>query len=159
MVLEEKHFEKYNSIKSIVEVNCKDQHKLLSDLKELDKTANKKFEREINSKRDVCTRLEYEILHYKKEIAIQTEVYNRILKEEEIFQNLISEREMKNEKMFIDWKEKNKDYYRDRVYLFQIYKKLKVKDVDSVIKRFEEESIKYEGYNSMVRNFFNFLIF
>ena len=143
-------FVKYDEIGQNAKKTHNLQKHLLSEVKDFEATSTLKYDNELNKKKSLCNRLEFEVLSTKKDLLKMQKRLEEMknLRADKTFQ--INERKLRNEKHSRDYKEKIREYLRDYIKLQQILRKLKVKDIDSIIRRFKEESVKYVGNNSIV---------
>jgi hypothetical protein len=148
--MDNQHY-KYLEIESNAKRTYKLQKNLLRDMKDFDEASVMKYEHELDKKKILCSKLEYEVMNSKRDFMDMQRNLENIKKVSSQIESQIKERHEKNEKFSREHKEKIREYLRDYIKLHQIYKKLKVKDVDSIITRYREESIKYEGNNTLVR--------
>lgn len=126
------------------------QKGLVNELKDFDKKCHEIFEDEIDIKKYKFNELEYNVFKIKS----NTEEYEKSLFE-------IKEKKMNLEEIIRNIKKKNLKikeiifairikYLKTRTKLLKIYSSLNVKSLDDIIKRFKDERLKYQGYNSMV---------
>jgi hypothetical protein len=144
-------FKKYAEVGKNAKNTFTLQKNLLKEMKEYDINATKNYDKELNKKKVSCMKLENDVMDTKNQInSLQdalTDLRNLIIEK----RKSVDETKLRNEKYFRDYKEKIREYLRDFIMYQQILRKLKVHDVDSIIVRYKEESIKYSGNTTVVR--------
>jgi hypothetical protein len=127
---------------------------LLNEMKIFDMTRAEKSKAVLNEKRKKYCELEIEVniikddtLKYQKEI----ENYHS---EIQLKERLIWENEDKNERIRTDISNYYHQFYLDKIKLLQIYENFKAYNLDSIIKKFKEERIQYQGCCSIVKFLF-----
>lgn len=149
----DKQYEKYLTIQQNAQRTYKMQKTLLRDMKDFNEISTQQFEGQLEKKKIVCHKLEYDVLTVKKEITTTQNNLEQIKIEIVEKEKQIEERNRKNEKLSLEYQYYIKDFLKINAKLHQIYNSLRVKDLDSIITRFKEERIQYQGYYSLVNIF------
>jgi len=155
----ENYYKKYEIIKKTAERSYNLKKNLLNEIKIFDKSRAEKCEIELMEKRKKYCELEIEVNNIKDEtLKYQKEIEN-FHSEKKLKERLIWENEDKNDRIRFDISNYYHQIYLDKIKLLQIYENFQVFNLDSIIKKFKEERIQYQGYCSIVKlYFFNFLI-
>jgi hypothetical protein len=107
----------------------------------------------LNDKRKRYCELEVEVNNIKDDtLKYQIEIEN-FHSEKKLKERLIWENEDKNYRIREDISNYYNQIYLDKIKLLQIYENFQVFNLDSIIKKFKEERIQYQGYCSIVNNF------
>jgi len=146
-----KLFDKYKVISLTAKRALKMQKGLLNDMKEYEGRCNGVFEEEIEGKKLKFNELEYNVFKIKSSTAeieksladLKDLIYDRV---ENV--KILKKKNLKIKENIIAIKNK---YMKTKTKLLKIYKKLKVKSLEEIIKRFKNERIQYQGYNSQVK--------
>lgn len=159
----EAYFKKYEVIKKTAERSYNLKKNLLNEIKKFDVTRAEKCEQELNEKRKKYCELEVEVNNIKDEtLKYQKEIEN-FHSEKKLKERLIWENEDKNDRIRMDISNFYYQIYLDKIKLLQIYENFQVFNLDSIIKKFKEERIQYQGYCSIVRGIkiflFKFILF
>jgi hypothetical protein len=126
------------------------QKNLLNNMKDFNLASSVRLDSDVEKKKRVYNKLEYEVSAIKNETVEQSkklEQYNKEIIETDL---LIQEQNRRNEKSYNENKSLTKDYLGSKIKLLQIYKRLKVKNLESIIETFKDERIQYQGYYSQV---------
>lgn len=119
-------------------------------MKEYENRCNDVFDEEIEGKKLKFNELEYNVFKIKSGTAeiekSLAEIKELIIERVEDIKNL-KKKNIKIKENIIAIKNK---YMKTKTKLLKIYKKLKVKSLEEIIKRFKNERIQYQGYNSQV---------
>lgn len=117
---------------------------------------NNNMDNQLEKKKRCFSKLEYDVSSIKNEtLGLEKEIEH---KKHEIHQaeQAVSDVQKKNDKLFLEHKFMLRDYLRIKIKLIKIYGFLKVSDLDSIIARFKDERIQYQGYCSLVNKKFYF---
>jgi len=123
---------------------------LLYEMKKFDQISSDKAEHDLNEKRKIYCDLEVEVNRIKDEtLQYQKEIEN-ILVDINQKEKIVKENDFKNERISQDIKNMLRQIYDIKIKMLQIYDNFKVFNLDSIIKKFKEERIQYQGYYSIV---------
>ncbi len=123
---------------------------LLYEMKKFDYLTSEKAEHDLNEKRKIYCDLEVEVNRIKDEtLQYQKEIEN-ILGEKNQKEKIVRDNELKNDRISQDIKNMLRQIYDIKIKMLQIYDNFKVFNLDSIIKKFKEERIQYQGYYSIV---------
>lgn len=148
-----KQYDKYRVISVTAKRALKMQKGLLNDLKEFEGRCNDKYEEEIEMKKYKFNELEYNVFKIKSNTA---EIEKSIADTKNFINSRVDEIKaikIKNIKLKDNCISLRKKYLRTNTKLLKIYRSLKVKSLEDIIKRFKDERIQYQGYNSLVHLF------
>lgn len=127
---------------------------MLNEIKKFDKARAEKCEADLVEKRKKYCELEIEVNNIKEEtLKYQKEIEN-FQKEMKLKERLMWENEDKNERISNDIRNYYHLIYLDKIKLLQIYENFQVFNLESIIKKFKEETIQYQGYYSIVKFYF-----
>lgn len=127
---------------------------LLLEMKKFDQITSGKADHDLNEKRKVYCDLEVEVNQIKDEtLKFQKEIEN-IMIEINLKEKIIGENDIKNERISQDIRNMLRQNYDIKIKMLQIYDNFQVFNLDSIIKKFKEERIQYQGYYSIVRTLF-----
>ena len=148
----EAYYKKYEIIKKTAERSFNLKKNLLNEIKKFDKTSAEKCETDLNEKRKKYCELEVEVNNIKDEtLKYQKEIEN-FHQETKLKERLVWENEDKNERISNDIRNFYHLIYLDKIKMLQIYENFQVFNLESIIKKFKEERIQYQGYCSIVYN-------
>jgi len=151
----EAYFKKYDVIKKTAERSYYMKKNLLMEMKKFDHITSGKADQDLNEKRKVYCDLEVEVNHIKDEtLKFQKEIEN-IMIEINLKEKIIGENDIKNERISQDIRNMLRQNYDIKIKMLQIYDNFQVFNLDSIIKKFKEERIQYQGYYSIVRILFH----
>lgn len=150
----EGYYKKYEVIKKTAERSYTLKRNLLNEIKKFDRSRAEKCEKELNEKRKKYCELEVEVNNIKDDtLKYQQEIEN-FQSEKKLKERLIWENEDKNDRIRSDICNYYNLIYCDKIKLLQIYENFKVFNLESIIKKFKEETIQYQGYSSIVIIYF-----
>jgi hypothetical protein len=154
-----KQLKKYQRIHQNAERTHRIQKNLQKEMQKFDNFTSKKFLKEEGERRGVWQKLHFDVEKKKGEIVqmqkdLDSVKYSIQLKEAEI-KSVIQ----KNEKYHKENKSRKREYYIIKNSLHQIYEQLDVSDLESVLLKFRELSIQYEGKQSLVIYLHNYNYF
>lgn len=125
---------------------------LLMEMKKFDQITSGKAEHDLNEKRKIYCDLEVEVNQIKDEtLKFQREIEN-VLVEINQKEKVVMDNELKNERISQDIRNMLRQNYDIKIKMLQIYDNFQVFNLDSIIKKFKEERIQYQGYYSIVRD-------
>lgn len=156
--ISDKHFDKYNTIQQNAQRTYNMQKNLLRDMKDFEDIYSSQMEKELEKKKIICSQLEYEVVTVKKEFTKNQSTLDHFKLSIRDVCKQLEERDRKNEKLAQEYRIGIKDFIKTNTTLYLIYRNLKVKDLDSVIRKFQEERIQYQGYYSQVSFMINHII-
>ena len=123
---------------------------LLIEMKKFDHMTSGKAEHDIIEKRKIYCDLEVEVNQIKDEtLKFQKEIEN-VLVEINQKDKVVSDNGLKNERISQDIRNMLRQNYEVKIKMLQIYDNFQVFNLDSIIKKFKEERIQYQGYYSIV---------
>jgi len=151
----EAYYKKYEVIKKTAERSYNMKKNLLMEMKKFDQISHGKADQDLNEKRKIYCDLEVEVNQIKDEtLKFQKEIEN-ILVEINQKEKVVMDNDVKNERISLDIRNMLKQNYDIKIKMLQIYDNFQVFNLDSIIKKFKEERIQYQGYCSIVSfNFF-----
>lgn len=153
----ENYFKKYEIIKKTAERSYNLKKNLLNEMKVFDKIRAEKSETELNEKRKKYCELEIEVNNIKDEILKYQKEIENFHSEIKLKERLIWENEDKNERIKTDISNYYLQFYSDKIKLLQIYENFEAFNLETIIKKFKEERIQYQGYCSIVKFYFIFI--
>lgn len=124
------------------------------EMKKFDQINSGKGEHDLHEKRKIYCDLEVEVNQIKDEtLKFQKEIEN-ILVEINQKEKVVSDNDLKNERISLDIRNMLRQNYDIKIKMLQIYDNFQVFNLDSIIKKFKEERIQYQGYYSIVNLIF-----
>jgi len=143
-------YKQYTVLKDGAFRSMKVHRSVSSQIKNYNESIEIKNKLKIEQKKKYFNELEYKVYEIKQraeEIENQIEyVKKKAIKTEEIIKKIGIE----NDKLLEDRNYKMKELLSSKIKINSVYKSLKVKNVNDIIKKFNEESIKYENLYNMV---------
>lgn len=150
----ETYFKKYEVIKKTAERSYSMKRNLLMEMKKFDQITSGKAENDLNEKRKIYCDLEVEVNQIKDEtLKFQKEIEN-ILLEKNQKEKVVKDNDTKNERISQEIRNMLRQNYDIKIKMLQIYDNFQVFNLDSIIKKFKEERIQYQGYYSIVKLIF-----
>ena len=157
-IANEAYLKKYEVIVKTAERSYNMKKNLLNDMKKFDHNNIEKNQNELNEKRKIYCHLEIEVKQIKDDTVTFQNQMEEIFSLIQTKEKIISDKDEKNQIIIDDIKNYLRQNYEIKIKMLQIYDNLKVCDLESIIKKFREERIQYQGYNSIVIIFF-YLVF
>ena len=152
-LVNETYFKKYSIVKKTAERSCNMKKKLLNEIKQFNQITFIKNNIDLNEKRKIYCHLEIEVNNIKNEtLKFQKEVENflvEIIEKEKI----ISLIEKKNKLISKEIQNILRQKYEIKIKMLQIYNNFQVFDLVSIIKKYKEERIQYQGYYKIVKKY------
>ncbi len=145
-----KQIDKYQRIHNNALRTYKIQNNLLREMNNFEEFTSQKFDTEVLLRKNVCIRLEYDVDKKKKDIVKMQKNLDNIRKAIGNKEAEIRGTVDKNDKLAKENSVRTKEYLISKCALHQIFEQLEVNDIESVIKQYRDQSIQYEGKQSLV---------
>ncbi len=148
--ISEKQYEKYKIIHQNAKFSVHVEKKLLDGIREYEENMLKEQTKRLDLKKisykeaeDKLDLVKQSIIDADNKLAeISLEIKDRRIQ--------IRERNIKIEKLSDDYTIKLRDYLRENKLLYEIYRDLDAKDINSIISYFKENQIQFNGEYSIV---------
>ena len=146
-------YEKYNILKYHAINNYSKQEKILNEVNFFQKIDNLKFDKNIKKKQNIYDKLELDVLELKKNISYNTKIINEIKNNQIKLKKKIQSIKLLYNNNKKDFSNDIKNYFNFKLKLLIILNSLNVKNIESVIKKYnilQKKHIELGYLNSQI---------
>ena len=146
-------YEKYNILKYHAINNYSKQEKILNEVNFFQKIDNLKFDKNIKKKQNIYDKLELDVLELKKNILCDTKIINEIKNNQIKLKKKIQSIKLLYNNNKKDFSNDIKNYFNFKLKLLIILNSLNVKNIESVIKKYnilQKKHIELGYLNSQI---------
>jgi hypothetical protein len=151
-VTNEKHFKQYEIIKNNAILSVSKQKTMLHDIRSYDNLSHVKYGLEVDGKKKKFNELEFQVHTIKNDTLEIEKILEKTKIEIVATYNMIKDIKVLNSKMYGEKIIALRDYLKTKILLIQIYQTLGVKDLDEIIKKFNQQRFEYQSLYSQFLN-------
>lgn len=148
-VLNDQQFEQYSIMKNHTMLIINKKNKMLSQMRNFNDVQEMTYTQEIQKKTARFNELEYQVMMIKEETAQAEKKLKHLTQEKILKKNQIKERKIILEKMSKEYFSLYYDYIYPKSRLIQIFNSLKVKNLDEIIFKFNQNIKNYNTLKSL----------
>lgn len=150
--INDKQYKKYKIIKNNATLSVGRQKSFLSDVRTYNNLFILRHDNEISLKKKKFNELEFQVFTIKSStIDIQKKIGDT--KQEILNTNKsIKDIKIKNKKIFDEFTNNIREYLKTKIQLIYVFKSLKVKSLDDIVKKFNDQKFEYQSYYTQFIN-------
>ena len=141
--------EQYKIIAETIKSETKTRNTLLNQMKIFEFQSGQLMDKKLRNKKAKYVNTEYELQEIKQNVEELDKKLNKLHKKKQKKLSKIKEDSERNEKIIYDLSNIRRDYLSNKLKLMLIYSQFKMKKIETLLDKYQNDNIKYNTSNSI----------